>query len=155
MGLLMPAPSRRPLSNSSRRPLPAACTQALNAFPRDFACNSLNVSCRDHRVCNQPGTAGTTLLPITLGTKPPAAPSGRLWTRFYCHQRFVQEQQYPPEGAVLSSEIAALRLRRRLGAKDAFAAPRPHTWSASESLPALPKSDRRRRGQASQGPCNF
>lgn len=51
----------------------------------------------------------------------------------------MQEQQYPPEGAVLSSEIAALLLRR-LGAKDAFAAPRPHTWSASESLPALPKA---------------
>lgn len=88
---------------------------------------------------NQPGTAGTILLPITLGMKPPAMPSGRLRTRFYCHKCFVQEQQYPPEGAVLSSEIAVLRLRR-LGAKDAFATLRPHTWSASESLPALPKA---------------
>jgi len=51
----------------------------------------------------------------------------------------VQEQQYPPEGAVLLPETAALRLRR-LGAKDVFTAPRPHTWSASESLPALPKA---------------
>lgn len=39
----------------------------------------------------------------------------------------------------MSSEIAAFRIRC-LGAKDAFAAPRPHTCSASESLPALPKA---------------
>ncbi|KAM6040323.1 uncharacterized protein LJ206_020397 [Theristicus caerulescens] len=140
-------PHRPPWASSCQHPpadgYPTAadgpCPRPAPNSPRDFTCDSLNISCRNHHACNQPGTAGTTLLPITLGTKPPATPSGRLWTRFYCHKCFVQEQQYPPEGAVLSSEIVELRLRP-LGAKDAFTAPRPHTWSASELLPALPKA---------------
>ncbi|XP_040449770.1 uncharacterized protein LOC121088116 isoform X1 [Falco naumanni] len=95
--------------------------------------------------------AGTILCPTSPGLRgQPCSPSS--WGRhlppnhlddygpgFYCHKCFVQEQQYPPEGAVLSLEIATLPLHR-LGAKDAFAAPRPHTWSASESLLALPKT---------------
>lgn len=121
-------------------PCPRPAPKRLSLSLRDFTRDSFNVSCRDRRVFDQPGTAGTTLLPITLGRKLPATPSGRFYgPKFYHHKRFVQEQQYPPEGAVMSSEIAVFRIRR-LGAKDAFAAPRPHTCSASESLPALPKA---------------
>lgn len=96
-------------------------------------------------MCNQPGTVGTTLLLITLGTTAPATPSGPLWTRFYCHKRFVQEQQYPPEGAVLSS---VLRLHP-LGAKDAFAV--SPLMVGVGVAPGSPQSDRRSRGQSIAG----
>lgn len=135
-------------------PLPAACTQTLNAFPQNFTCDSLNVSCRDHRVCNQPGTEGTALLPITPGKKPPATPSGRLWTRFYCHKCFVQEQQYPPEGAVLSSEIcSALAAPSRC--QRCLCRPTSPHMVGIRVAPGSPQSDQWRRGQASRGPCNF
>ncbi|XP_027638993.1 uncharacterized protein LOC114011468 isoform X2 [Falco peregrinus] len=86
-----------------------------------------------------PGLRGQPCSPSSWGRHLPPNHLDDYGPGFYCHKCFVQEQQYPPEGAVLSLEIATLPLHS-LGAKDAFAAPRPHTWSASESLLALPKT---------------
>lgn len=41
-----------------------------------FACDSLNVSHRDHRVVTMSVTVATPLLLVTQGSKPPATPPG-------------------------------------------------------------------------------